>query len=120
MGWFVKAPSLHPGEDIIFDRFANRQVGRRAIGGRLVATPKRLIFTPNAVDMRTGGKQWSLNLSEVSEVIVERRSDPYWGRFARIRPRLFIKTDGGEEAFLVNRAHHVGAQLVELMAQRSA
>lgn len=120
MGWFVKAPTLRSGEQVVLDRFANRQVGWRAMGGRLVCTRDRLIFTPNTVDVRTGGKEWSLDLRHVKGVQVERRSDPYWRGLARLRPRVFIQTDYGEEAFLVNRAHRVGDLIAGLLPNQAS
>lgn len=120
VGWFVKSPLLRPNEQVVFDRLANRQVGWRALGGRLVGTQERLIFTPNVVDSRTGGEEWSIPLRDVRGVTVERRSDPGYGRLAKVRPKVFLTTDTGEEAFLVNRAHHVGKMIADLAARASA
>ncbi len=56
----------------------------------------------------------------VKGVQVERRSDPNWRGLARLRPRVFIQTDFGEEAFLVNRANHVGDLIAELLPGHGA
>ena len=117
--WFVKAPMLHPKEDVLIDQLAARQVGWRGIGGRLVVTDRRVVFTPNAVDRRTGGRSWECGLDSVRDITVERRSDPPCGRLARIRLQVFVQTDSDEEAFLVNRAHHVGTIIKNQMVNGS-
>jgi hypothetical protein len=48
--------ALHPDETIEHFLLANReQNGRRAVGGRLCITTRRLVFTPNRVDAALAG-----------------------------------------------------------------
>lgn len=113
VGGWVDEPNLSEGESISLARAANRQVGGRALGGRLFVTSRRLVFEPNVVDRHTGGTRWECRLRSIRSVEVGRRSATFWGPLAKIRPRIFISTDSDQEAFLVNRARKVGQVISE-------
>jgi hypothetical protein len=108
MGRWVHDLTLLSGEQSVLTQRANRQVGWRALGGHLSLTDRRLVFEPNAVDRNSGGTRWECPLESIRSVQVERRSAPLWGPLARIRPRIFVSTGCGEEAFLVNHASEFG------------
>jgi hypothetical protein len=108
VGRWVHEPDLTEGESITLAQAANRQVGWRALGGRLFVTNRRLVFEPNVVDRNSGGKRWECRLETVRAVEVDRRSATFWGPLAKVRPRVFVSTDSAEEAFLVKRAREVG------------
>src|SRR5665647_1413536 len=74
--WFGPPPELLPDERWWSYAAANRAQGKRAVGGRLHVTTQRLLFLPNVIDARLGGKPWSCALAEVGNVCVEP------GRFA--------------------------------------
>jgi hypothetical protein len=55
MGSWVEEPATADGEEVLWRRAANRQQGpRRAVGGRIFLTNKRVIFMANRFDHATG------------------------------------------------------------------
>jgi hypothetical protein len=80
--WHSGLP-LHDGEQVVYAKPANRTVGRRAVGGRLVLTDRRIAFVPNRVEQHapvfgfSAGEIWATDLGSIEEVAVAP---------ARIRP----------------------------------
>src|ERR1035437_2714950 len=74
--WFGPPPELLPGEEWVAHHPANRSQGKRAVGGGLHFTTRRVLFCPNAIDARLGGDPWSCSLGELTGASVEP------GRFA--------------------------------------
>ncbi len=115
--WFGPPPSLAEDERWVAHFPANRTQGKRAVGGGLHLTTARLLFSPNAIDARLGGKPWACTRDQVASIGVEP------GRFAfrelfsgGLRPRVRIDLAGGGcELFVVARADERAAELRELL-----
>lgn len=107
MGLFVAKPKLEPGERVLSSLRANRSLGKRAIGGRLLVTHRRLIFSPHVVDRLLHAESWSWPLTAIDEVGAAARTleQPLSGGARR---RLEVKlVDGGHESFVVNHVERV-------------
>lgn len=105
-----RPPPLDPGEAVKWTVLANHTVGSRAVGGRLHVTDRRLSFMPTAVEMRMGGRPWSLALTDVRSVGREPKSRTNLTG-GSLRDRLRIETETGPELFVVNRLDDVIARL---------
>jgi hypothetical protein len=115
-GLLMSKQAARPGEVVLWKANANSLQGRRALGGRLYLTNERLLFNPHFVDAMTGGRQWSVDCSEISAVGREER-DPH-RPVASVRAVLRIEmSDGKEERFVVNRLDEVVARLREAVAE---
>src|ERR1051325_9657973 len=64
--WFNR-PVLDDGETVVKSYPANHTQGKRAVGGKLFLTTRRLVFVPNRLDSRMGGQIW-----EASRCIIRR------------------------------------------------
>ncbi len=71
--WFGPSPVLLPDERSIAHHAANRAQGKRAVGGGLHVTTQRLLFCPNLIDARMGGKSWECRLPEIASVGLQPR-----------------------------------------------
>ena len=94
---------FEPGEEVEWRALANRRQGQnRAVGGRLIATNRRLLFQPHRLDSRFGGEAWSADISVVTEIGVGPRvfAEGFSGGH---RKRLSISTPEGTELFVVWR-----------------
>lgn len=69
--WFGPPPALAPDEKFIASYPANRTQGKRAVGGGLHLTTQRILFCPNAMDSRMGGKPWQCTHAEITGVGVQ-------------------------------------------------
>ena len=111
MGWWVAKPTLGGVEKIEASWGAGRQqTATRQVGGRLTLTNQRLVFVPNRFDALTGGRRWSVFLTQVREVgdIPRAMTVPMGGRAAQYRRRLRIEqTTGVVDAFVVNHLNDV-------------
>ena len=111
--WFGPPPVMVDDERWVSHLAANRSQGKRAVGGGLHLTTQRLLFSPNVIDARLGGKPWSCALSEIASVGIER------GRFSLLelfsgglRDRLRVDLhDGRRERFVVASPAQRAAEL---------
>ena len=71
MSLWIPDAKMVEGETVDFASLANAFQGRRAVGGRLTVTNKRIIFVPNRLDALLGGKDLALNRSEVIHVGIQ-------------------------------------------------
>lgn len=105
----VGSPNLRPGEEILWRRNANyEQTALRYLGGKLFLTDQRLIFLPHGLDEATGGRSWACELTDISAIGVEpaQLPVPFFGLAARMRRRLRIEMQSGQnEFFVVNRVN---------------
>lgn len=105
---------LHDGEIPEWRRAANRQQRRRAVGGRLLLTSERLIFTSNRLDRLTGGSDWSVDRDDVTAVDVAAptlENGPFSGG---LRSRLRLTLIGGtEELFVVRSPDRCATELAD-------
>ncbi len=69
--WFGPPPALLPDEKFVASYPANRTQGKRAVGGGLHLTTRRILFCPNAIDRSLGGKPWECAHADISGVGVE-------------------------------------------------
>lgn len=108
--WWVPSGALADGERELRSWLANHSVGWRAVGGKLVATDRRLIFSPNIMDARMGGRTWSLPLEQMAQLGT--RSPTFHPFNGGMMTRLKITTrDGGEHLFVVSNPEGVAAEL---------
>ncbi|MFO7755746.1 MAG: GRAM domain-containing protein [Bacteroidales bacterium] len=91
----IKTPELREGEKIIFEEGANLFRSRmNAVGGKLVLTDKRLIFSPHRYNLQRG--QESIDLKDIKE-IVPRKTAKIADNGLRV-----ITLDNAEYDFTVN------------------
>jgi hypothetical protein len=115
--WFGPPPELAENERWFIHLAANRTQGKRAVGGGLHVTTQRLLFCPNVIDARLGGKPWSCALSEISSVGVQMRRFSLVELFSGgLADRLrFDLRDGGRELFVVSQPAQRAAELRALL-----
>ncbi len=91
--WFNK-PLLCRDERLLFEIPANRSQGRRAVGGKLFGTEKRIVFVPNRLDALLGGTAAEIPVAAVAAVTDSTPrytiSEVFSGAF---RSRLSIRTN---------------------------
>ncbi len=115
--WFGPPPELAADEHWVVHLAANRSQGKRAVGGGLHLTTQRLLFSPNVIDAKLGGKPWSCALPEILSVGVERSRFSLLELFSgglTDRLRLDLR-DGGRELFVVRDPEQRAAELRELL-----
>lgn len=112
MHW-TKKPDLEPSEQVVATKAANHTRGSTAVGGRLIVTNRRLIFTPNAFESLLRRRPWSISTDQVVGVGVESASLTHAGG-GGLRKRLRVRTADGEELFLVNKLDQLLRQLNEI------
>ena len=118
--WWVPAAELDDGESEIWSVLANHSVSAwRAVGGKLVATQSRLVFTPNRIDRALKGRVWAVPLDSIKAVD---RKGPTGGLFnGGLRSRMRIVTnDGTEHLFVVNKLNDIISKTEAHLAQRLA
>jgi len=115
--WFGPPPVLLDGESWVSHHAANRTQGKRAVGGGLHYTTHRLLFTPNVIDARLGGKPWSCSLHDVQALGIEPRSfsllELFSGGLAE-RMRLELR-DGTRELFVIRKPAERITELAALL-----
>lgn len=115
MAYWVPDPELEQGEELRWQRSANRTRGSRAIGGRLFLTSRRLVFMPNRVDALFTARPWAAPLGAVRDVGVESRDgNPFSGG---LRKRLRLDFDHGPELFVIRNLDDVVTMMREATAQ---
>lgn len=112
LAWWVPSTALPADEPPQARWLANHAVSpMRALGGRLVATPKRLRFTPNRVDRALGGEVWEVPLAAIAAIEIAPVSlKAFFGGGLRRRLRL-VTSDGAPHLFVVNDVAKVQADL---------
>jgi hypothetical protein len=103
--WYLPAPTT-PDERVTFEAAANVWQGRRAVGGKVTVTNRRLLFTPNRMDAAMGGRGMAVGLPEIQEVGVvppggrPRPLGPFWRRVVAVAHadahRLFLVREPDE------------------------
>ena len=117
--WWVPSGAMEPGELEQQTWFANHSVGSRAVGGKLVATNRRLLFTPNVVDAKLGGRAWAVPLDQVEALGT--RPPTFHPFNGGLRTRLRVTTrDGGEHLFVVSSPKQVAEHLRRLVVPAAA
>jgi hypothetical protein len=93
---------IRPSETINWRARANRrQEGHGAVGGTLLVTGDRIVFSPNLVNRLLLGGRWETPVASVRSIeLVPSGGDRYGGGF---RDRLGIRTTEGLQIFVVNR-----------------
>lgn len=92
---------------------ANMVRGRRAQGGHLTVTDRRLTFEPHIFERLLGGRAWSLPLADVTSVeIADRDGNPFDGS---LRGRLAIASAEGRTLFVVPHAEDTRELLQDLL-----
>jgi hypothetical protein len=116
--WFGPPPDLAVDERWVVHLAANRTQGKRAVGGGLHVTNHRLLFSPNLIDARLGGKPWSCALGDIVGVGVQHRRFSLLELFSGglvDRVRIDLR-DGRRELFVVDRPEQRAAELRSLLS----
>jgi hypothetical protein len=110
--WFGPPPELGPDEKFVSSYPANRTQGKRAVGGGLHLTTQRILFCPNAIDSRFGGKPWECAHADITGVGVEP------GRFSilelfsgALAKRLRVHLGDRVEYFVIKQPEDRAAEL---------
>lgn len=115
--WYGSPPELGPDENFVVSYPANRIQGRRAVGGGLHLTTRRMLFCPNAIDARFGGQRWECAHTDITGVGVEPAA-PFslrtMLRGMRIE-RLRVHFVDRIEYFVVRRPHERADELTKLL-----
>ena len=120
--WFGTPPVLADNEQWVMQLAANRTQGKRAVGGGLHITTQRLLFKPNVIDGRLGGRSWQCALAEIVAVGVEPSRFSLLELFSGgLSDRLrFDLQDGSRELFVVSNPEARAAELRELLQAPTA
>ena len=114
--WLAKHEAL-VGEAQVWSCAANRtQSPTRAVGGQLLLTNRRLLFSPHLLDYASGGAKWAVDLASITDVGIQPKGGDRLGGGLRDRLRLQLK-DGQTELFVVN---HLDDVVTRLQAATSA
>jgi len=102
--WWFNQPVLHECESLLFEVPANYTQGKRAVGGKLFGTTQRLMFVPNRMDGRLGGRIVTIPRDDISSVT---KADATWTITeifsGAIVPRMSVLLhDGTQYMFVVN------------------
>lgn len=110
--WFNR-PVLPANEKIVAAYPANHTQGKRAVGGKLFLTSRRLLFVPNRFEQETGGNIWEIPIQDIQSVGRDTPNFSIMHIFSGAwRSRLSISTGLGQgEFFVVNRLDKVIAEL---------
>lgn len=115
--WFGPPPVLLADENWIAHHAANRAQGKRAVGGGLHFTTHRVLFCPNVIDARLGGKAWSCTLASIASVSLEPGRLSLFELFSGgLRERLRIDLhDKSRELFVIRAPDARAADLRTLL-----
>ena len=110
-------PPLADNERWLVELAANRTQGKRAVGGALRLTNKRLLFTPNLVESKLGGKPWSCVCPDIVSVGITHRRYSLFELFSGgLVDRLRIDLRNGRtELFVVSDPAQRAAEFRELL-----
>lgn len=125
MGWWLPDPELEGQETVLWRATANRAQdgGRRHIGGVLMLTERRLLFTPGRFDAVTGGQPWWAPRGAIVAIDEVPRSAGFHlgSAAAGNRRRMRLSTAyGGQELFTVNQVRQKVAELNSLLGLPTA
>ena len=104
---------LDPDEQVIWSQRANHSAGRRAVGGKLYLTDRRLLFKPNV----GRSKEWSASRTEVTGFGVQPRggANPFDGS---LRSRLRVELRQEEpQLFVVSKLDQAVRDLTEALSK---
>ena len=89
---------LAPNETLIREGPANLQRGLETVGGRLLLTDQRLVFSSHGVNVQTGRTE--IPLAEIRSV------SPCWTKFLGLLPlapnSLAVSTSAGEHRLVIS------------------
>jgi hypothetical protein len=119
MSWWLPDPELDDNESVLWRTTANHtQEFRRQVGGTLVVTERRLLFTPGRFDASIGGQSWWAPRGAIISVEEEPRTTGlhFGAAAAGNRSRLRLSTAyGSDELFTVNHLKRKIAELGSLL-----
>lgn len=103
---------LQPGEIETFSKRANYSAGKRAVGGKLHVTDRRVVFEAHGFDKALGGKSMEVPLSDVTAVSVEPKGS-FIKNMTSGGARARLRVDAGDTAhlFVVSGVQDVVQQL---------
>lgn len=105
-GWWIENHDRLEGELIEFFILANRtQSPNRAVGGKLFVTNKRMLFSPNLIDMFTKGQKWAIKNTDIISIDTQLPGGSVFG--GGLRARLAIEHRHGIDLFVVNNLTNV-------------
>ena len=105
----MSKPALRPDEHEIETYRANRSQGSRAVGGHLLLTNQRLLFSPHRFDSATGGDNWECDLASITGVgLAARGRNPFDGS---LRRRLKVECGGATDYFVVSKAESIASAI---------
>jgi hypothetical protein len=115
--WFGPPPTLAENERWLLNLPANRTQGKRAVGGGLHVTNERVLFCPNVIDARLGGKPWSCQNSEITSIGIARRRFSLLELFSGgLADRLrFDLVDGAQELFVIKDPTRRASELCAML-----
>lgn len=109
--WWLASFVTEENENVLWSCLANRtQSNKRAVGGKLFLTNKRLLFCPHLFDYVLGGQKLSINLNEIASIDNQDKGGDFFGGGARKRLKISLK-DGNIELFVVNKLDMVVEEL---------
>jgi hypothetical protein len=119
--WFNR-PVLDANETVVRSFPANHTQGKRAVGGKLFLTNRRVIFVPNRVDWNIGGQIWEASRDAIQTVARDRPHFSIVELFSgALLSRLVVSTLSGERAFfVVNDLDKIVADLSEYIREGKA
>jgi hypothetical protein len=102
--WWFNQPVLDECESLLIEVRANYTQGKRAVGGKLFGTTQRLLFVPNRMDRRLGGRIVTIPRDEISSVT---KADATWAiteifSGAHVPRMSVLLRDGTQYMFVVN------------------
>jgi len=68
---WVNKIELVEGEEIALSYPSNHTQGKRAVGGKLFVTNKRIAFAPNRLDANLGGHAMEVPLSRITQITTD-------------------------------------------------
>lgn len=114
--WFGPPPELGADETWSAHHAANRTQGRRAVGGGLHFTTRRVMFSPNRIDAALGGESWSCALTDIASLGLQPGKFSLLDLFSGgLRTRLRINRD----LFVVRSPEATLAELRDLVAAQT-
>ncbi len=117
MGIWFQSVALDDGEEVRYQAAANSFKGRRAIGGQVTVTNRRLIFLPNRLDAITGGQPSMIMLADIREVVTleaGRQAASQRGPGAALRRQIQIGAGSDADLIVTVREPTLLIQLLHL------
>jgi hypothetical protein len=114
VGLWIAAPALQRDETVRYDAVASLFKGKRRIGGRIVVTDQRFIFSPNRLDNLLGGSRIEFCLSALRDVRVisgGRAAMKKRGLGAAVNEQIEMDVEGNTHLALVRNTSSLNAIL---------